>query len=81
MKLRSNLAISESGFVFDAGTGESFSLNPTGYVIIELLKKGKTDAEVKTLMMERYDVESSDFERLYFDFVRSLHQYGFFENE
>ncbi len=81
MKLRSNLAISESGFVFDAGTGESFSLNPTGYAILELLRKGKTDAEVKAWMMERYDVESADFERLYFDFVRSLHQYGFFENE
>lgn len=81
MKLRSNLAISESGFVFDAGTGESFSLNPTGCAILELLKKGKSDSEVKSWILERYDVESSDFDRLYFDFVRSLHQYGFFDNE
>jgi hypothetical protein len=81
MKLRSNLAISESGFLFDAGTGESFSLNPTGYAILELLRKGQSDAEVKAWVLERYDVNPSDFERLYFDFVRSLHQYGFFEKD
>lgn len=81
MKLRSNLAISESGFVFDAGTGESFSLNPTGYTILELLRQGKSDSEVKAWILEHYSVEPADLERLYFDFLRSLQQYGFFEND
>ena len=47
MELRKNLAISDTGFVFDATAGESYSLNPIGLEILNYLKEGLTDEEIK----------------------------------
>ena len=46
MKLKKNIAISESGFVFDPHSGESFSVNPIGAEIIELIKREKEFNEI-----------------------------------
>ena len=37
MKLKKNIAVSETGFLFDPNTGESYNLNNTGQLIIKLL--------------------------------------------
>ncbi len=47
MKLKKNLALSDSGFVFDPSTGDSFSTNPIGLEIIRMLKEGKTTNDIK----------------------------------
>ena len=39
----SDLAISDSGFVFDPYTGASFSVNLTGLTLLRALKDGDTD--------------------------------------
>jgi len=52
MKLKKNIAISESGFVFDPNSGESYSLNPIGAEIIELLKLEKKSDEIQTIMQK-----------------------------
>ena len=50
MKLKKNIAISDSGFLFNPSTGDSYSVNPIGTEIIELLKEGKEDeATAETL--------------------------------
>jgi hypothetical protein len=75
MKIKSNIAISENGFLFDPATGESFSTNETGREILELMKQGKTEDEIKTIMTERFEVEAQAFERYYLDFIGMLKQY------
>lgn len=38
----SQLAVSETGFIFDPQTGQSFSVNPTGLIVLDLLKRGSS---------------------------------------
>lgn len=35
-----SLAISETGFIFDPQTGQSFTVNATGLLVLDLLKQG-----------------------------------------
>lgn len=79
MKLRKNLAISDTGFVLDATTGESYSLNPVGLEILNYLKNGLTDDQVRDKILEKYDVEASTFDLVYFDFIRALQQFDLLE--
>ena len=72
MKLKNNIAISESGFMFDAGTGESYSLNNTGKLILTLLKQGKNEQEIKKDFTDLYKVEPEIFEKNYYDFLTML---------
>jgi hypothetical protein len=81
MKVKKNIAISESGFVFDPSSGESYSLNPIGTEILEYLKKDMSFEEISPLILEKYDVDQITFERYYFDFVNSLQQFNLISNE
>jgi hypothetical protein len=79
MELRKNLAISDTGFVFDATSGESYSLNPIGLEILTYLKNGLKDEEIKEKMLEKYDVDETSFDLVYFDFIRTLQHFDLFE--
>jgi hypothetical protein len=81
MRLKRNIAISESGFLFDPTVGESYSLNEQGQEIINLLKEKKNNEEIAQLMSENYDVASDDFEKYYFDFLGMLKQYKLLEDD
>jgi hypothetical protein len=72
MKINSNLAVSDSGFIFNPSNGDSFSTNLVGADIIRLLKEGKTLAEIKNEISSKYDVETSAFEKDYEDFISQL---------
>jgi len=72
MKIKDNISISESGFVFDAKTGESYSLNPSGREILRLLNLGKSQGEIKEYMLTRYDVSEQVVTRHLDDFFQML---------
>jgi len=75
VKVKKNIAVSESGFVFNPTTGDSFSLNSVGIEILKLLKEGSTDDEVKHAILSRFDVDEETFEKDYYDFLKMLGQY------
>ena len=52
-----DLAVSESGFVFDPHSGQTFSLNQTGRVILEALKRGASVEAVVADLQERFVVD------------------------
>jgi len=79
MKLRKNIAISESGFVFDASTGDSFSLNEPGKEIMELMARGSTNEDITKWITSRYDINQESFERYLEDFTGMLRQYQLLE--
>ncbi|RLD36226.1 MAG: PqqD family protein [Bacteroidetes bacterium] len=81
MKLKKNIAISESGFVFDPSSGDSFSLNPVAIEIMEYLKTDKAYEEINQLILDKYDVDQTTFERYYYDFINTLRQFSLLENE
>jgi len=81
MKLKKNIAISESGFVFDPSSGESFSLNPVGMEILELIGKNQKFEEISVRIQEKYEIEALSFEKYYFDFINSLKHFNLIDDE
>ena len=72
MKLKKNLALSDSGFVFDPSTGDSFSTNPIGLEIVKMLQTGKNADQIKEQIVKTYLIDESGFEKDYYDFVKTL---------
>ncbi|MCA6073445.1 PqqD family protein [Fulvivirga sedimenti] len=81
MRLRKNVALSESGFIFNAATGDSYSANPVGLRILELLKSGKTSEQILQKIPAEFEVDGDRFEQDLEDFVSLLHQLNLTENE
>ncbi len=72
MKINKNIAISDSGFVFNPLNGESFSINPIGVEIFQLIKDEKSFEEIIKIMLEKFNVEGTTLEKDYFDFIGIL---------
>ena len=72
MKLKKNIATSESGFVFNPSSGDSFSLNTIGAEILLQMKESKSSEEIKKDILNRYDVDKSLLERDWDDFMSQL---------
>lgn len=75
MKIKRNIAVSDSGFVFNPLTGDSFSTNPVGAEIIRMMKEYKSDFEIKNYVLENYQTDNVTFEKDYYDFVNMLVNY------
>jgi hypothetical protein len=80
MKMRKNIAVSDSGFIFNPGTGDSFSTNPIGMEIIALMKEEKDIEAIKSVITEKYNVDDATFEKDYFDFLNMLQSYQLTEH-
>lgn len=50
------LAISDTGFVFDPQSGQSYSLNRSGLLTLECLKRGSSIERAAECLCEEYDV-------------------------
>lgn len=72
MKVKKNIALSDTGFVFDPSTGDSFSVNPIGLEIIRQLKDGGSQKEIEAAILKKYTVDRSTFEKDFGDFVNML---------
>jgi PqqD family protein of HPr-rel-A system len=79
MKLKSNIAVSDSGFVFDPTTGDSYNLNHTGIELLQMIKQGKSEQEIIREFSEKYDVDETTFEQNFYDFMRMLSHYNLTE--
>ena len=75
MKRLSQLAINEEGFVFDPLTGESFTVNQTGLLILKDLKEGKSQEEIINDITENFEVSQEEAERDLIDFIEKLRSY------
>lgn len=72
-----NLAISDSGFLFDPITGQTFTVNATGREILALLKKGLDVEAIRDALAERFDTgDGDDLDRDVREFVWMLREHG-----
>ena len=74
IKLKKNIALSESGFIFDPSTGDSFSVNSTGLKILELLRSGMAEIEIVKTMAESYEADHKLIREDLDDFIHHLKQ-------
>ena len=81
MNIKKNIALSDSGFVFDPSSGDSFSTNPIGLEIIKLLKNGKSADEIKKHITSSYMIDENSFEKDFYDFVNMLQKLKIAEGE
>lgn len=58
-----NLAISDSGYIFDPASGNSFTANETALFIINKLKSGKSSEDIAVALTDEYDVDSGAAEQ------------------
>ena len=81
MKIKKNIAVSETGFVFDPTSGESYSLNSVGQEIIALLKEDKSPEEISSIMTQDYEIDAASFETYFYDFMGMLRQFQLMEED
>ena len=74
MRLKKNIASSESGFIFNPGTGDSFSANPIAAEIFLQLKDGNAVADIKRNILAKYDVDANVVEKDWDDFNAQLRE-------
>lgn len=81
MSILRNVAISESGFLFNPTTGDSFTLNETAMFVLALLKDNKTKEHVIDEVLDKYDVDKDVFVKDFDDLMYSLKSYKLIGNE
>lgn len=74
LRIKSNIAVSDTGFVFNPGTGDSYSINPIGVEIIRWMKAAQTEAEIINKLVEQYDTDNQTVEKDLYDFYNMLLQ-------
>ena len=75
-KVAEDLAMSETGFLFLPGTGETFTSNEIGRKIIQLIQKGESSDKIIEKITNEYDIDSNTFEKDLNDFLIQLSQYN-----
>ena len=69
------LAISESGFIFDPSSGHNFTVNETGLLILRLLQKENELEPLLNKLKENYDISQRELERDVLEFAGLLRDY------
>ena len=72
MYLKKNIATSESGFIFNPSTGDSYAANPVAAEIVQLLKQGTASSSVKEQILQKYEVDPFRLEQDWDDFMNQL---------
>mgnify|MGYP006186444269 CR=1 FL=1 len=72
MKVRKNIAISDSGFLFNPSTGDSYSVNPIGQEIIQFLQEEKSELEIIEYLLNEYMIDKNTIEKDLYDFLNML---------
>ncbi|MDD2475034.1 MAG: PqqD family protein [Dysgonamonadaceae bacterium] len=75
MQILEEIKISDNGFVFNALTGESFSLNPIGLEIIKMIAANSDFDEIRKTILDKYDVDDLSFEKDFYEFSTMLKHY------
>ena len=72
MKLKKDIALSDSGFLFNPSSGDSYSLNPIGVEILKLMQDEKSDDEIVNKLLQDFDMDKDTIEKDLYDFKAML---------
>lgn len=71
-----DLAVSDTGFVFDPYTGATFSANDSALTLLQGLKAGEDRAQLRARLEEAYEVVERDLVRDVDEFIETLRRFG-----
>jgi len=72
MKITEEINISDNGFVFNARTGDSFSLNPPGLELIRMIASETEFENIRETFLGKYAVDELTFEKDFYEFCALL---------
>lgn len=75
------LMINDEGFAFDPRTGNTYSINPTGLLIVNAVKAGANVEQVLDSVAERYEVDRQTADRDLEVFINELQRNKLIEPE
>lgn len=75
IKLDKNIAVSDSGMLFNPATGESFTVNPIGLRILEYMREDFDTQKITAAIIDEFNVEHDIAERDVTDFTNMLKHY------
>lgn len=81
MKIKPSVAINDNGFLFDPSTGESYTTNPVAREIIFMMKQLAPAEQIRSAIMEKYEVDELTLEKNLIDFYGMLHHFNLVEEE
>jgi hypothetical protein len=81
VKIRKNIAISETGFIFNPLTGDSFSVNETGLFLLHMLQEGRDSESILEVFRETFELDKNSAEMDLSDFLSMLKSYQLTEYE
>ena len=67
-----SLAVSDSGFLFLASTGETFTLNAIGREMFKLMQSGDDLHAMQSKILQEYEIDRATLERDLDDFITQL---------
>lgn len=70
------IAITEDGFAFDSTTGENYTLNRCGRVVLQRLQRGESTQKVAQLLANKFGIPINMAERDVADFFLQLNALG-----
>ena len=72
MKITEEIKISDNGFVFNARTGDSFSLNPPGLELMRMVAAEAEFGQIREAFLGKYEVDELTFEKDFYEFCALL---------
>ena len=79
MRLKTNIATSENGFIFNPATGDSFTSNSIAAEILTYIKAGELTEDIKQKILDKYEVEPTQLERDWDDYMHQLKEANLLE--
>lgn len=76
MQRLKDLAISETGFVFDPFSGATYTANGPALTILDGLKRGHTRAAIAAAVREAFEVGADDVLRDLDELLQTLRSFG-----
>lgn len=75
------LMINDEGFAFDPRSGNTFSINPTGLLVINSIKAGASTARMVEELIEQFEIDEKAADRDLEAFLQELARYKLLEPE
>ncbi len=76
-----DLAVSDSGFVFDPMSGITYTVNATGRAVIDGIREGLDRDDIIEILKDAFETEGADLHRDVDEFVRLLRRAGLVDND
>ncbi|MCD6332856.1 MAG: PqqD family protein [Bacteroidales bacterium] len=81
IQIKPSLQISDQGTLFDPETGDTFTLNESGLILIKMLYEGKDPETIFLSLSQSFNLTRELFDRIVIDFKSMLKSFNLLINE